>query len=199
VGFFRIGIWYNPAGRIQFGNKRMSTARHYQTNYTYEDYCQWQGDWELWYGTAVSMTPSPFEPHESFVSEALVSFGQQIKNQECDCKVYAGLDWIAASHTVVRPDLMVVCGERVARHLDRPPQLIIEVISKSTETRDRRDKHELYESQGVKYYILADTSARCVECFVLEDERYRPIDSPVPEFVLDESCKLHFDSQAFFD
>jgi Uma2 family endonuclease len=177
----------------------MSTARHYQTHYTYEDYCQWQGDWELWYGTAVSMTPAPFGPHERFIIEAVVLFGGQIGSSKCNCQIYAGLDWVVLDNTVVRPDLMIVCGDQPARHLETAPQLIIEVLSKSTEARDRRDKHELYESQGVKYYILADTASRSVECFALENERYRAIDSAVPEFVLDESCKLRFDSQALFD
>ncbi len=46
----------------------MSTVRKYQPHYTVEDYRQWKGDWELWYGTAVAMSPSPFGPHERAVS-----------------------------------------------------------------------------------------------------------------------------------
>ena len=30
----------------------MSTAPRYQPRYTFADSCQWEGDWELWNGTA---------------------------------------------------------------------------------------------------------------------------------------------------
>ena len=38
----------------------MRTASKYDPHYTVADYEQWSGDWELWKGTAVAMTPSPF-------------------------------------------------------------------------------------------------------------------------------------------
>jgi hypothetical protein len=41
----------------------MSSAARYSPNYTIKDYRQWQGDWELWRGIAVAMTPSPFGKH----------------------------------------------------------------------------------------------------------------------------------------
>ena len=130
----------------------MSTAPYYQPHYTYNDYRQWAGDWELWSGTAVAMTPSPFGPHERLVSRFSYLLTGQIEEQHCDCVVYAGLDWIVANDTVVRPDVMVVCGEQPQAHLQSVPSLIVEVTSPSTVSKDRVEKRRLYEQQGVSFY-----------------------------------------------
>jgi hypothetical protein len=39
-------------------------APRYEPHYSVSDYLQWEGDWELWNGTAVAMSPSPLGPHE---------------------------------------------------------------------------------------------------------------------------------------
>ena len=106
----------------------MSTARKYQPHYTVEDYRQWVGDWELWYGTAVAMSPSPFGPHERAVTALTCQIQNSIRTKFCDCCVYAGLDWIVQSDTVVRPDVMVVCGDQPERHLEKTPMLTIKLI-----------------------------------------------------------------------
>ena len=38
----------------------------YKPRYTVDDYESWAGDWELWQGTAIAMTPSPFGVTNSF-------------------------------------------------------------------------------------------------------------------------------------
>ncbi len=42
----------------------MSRALKYIPNYTLTDYRRWEGDWELWDGIPVSMSPSPFGTHQ---------------------------------------------------------------------------------------------------------------------------------------
>jgi hypothetical protein len=42
----------------------MSSVRKFIPRYTVADYRQWQGDWELLDGVAVSVTPSPFGIHQ---------------------------------------------------------------------------------------------------------------------------------------
>ena len=44
-------------------------------NYTVEDYQHWEGDWELWNGVAVSMSPSPFGGHGA----AAINVGAELK------------------------------------------------------------------------------------------------------------------------
>lgn len=141
----------------------MSTAPRYSPRYTVEDYCQWQGDWQLIDGVAVAMSPSPFGPHERVVAELVKLLGTQIDHQGCDCRVYAGLDWIVSESTVVRPDVMVVCGEQPDRHLERAPVIAVEVLSASTRELDPTVKKDLYRQHGVACYLIADPDAKSIE------------------------------------
>ena len=138
----------------------MSTVRKYQPHYTVEDYRQWKGDWELWYGTAVAMSPSLFGPHERAVSALSYQIQNSIRKNGCNCSVYTGLDWIVQSDTVVRPDVMVVCGAQPERHLEKAPRLTIEILSDSTADKDRHAKRELYANNHVKHYLIADAAKK---------------------------------------
>ncbi|MFT5617286.1 MAG: Uma2 family endonuclease [Arenicella sp.] len=52
------------------------------------------------------------------------------------------------------------------------PDLVVEVLSKSTEFRDRRIKFEDYEAHKVSEYWLIDTESESVEQYILVDEKY---------------------------
>ncbi|QEG24236.1 hypothetical protein MFFC18_41530 [Mariniblastus fucicola] len=98
----------------------MSSAEKYIPRYTVDDYQHWEGDWQLVEGIAISMNPSPFGPHERAVSRISLCIGNAIEEADFECESYAGLDWIVSDETVVRPDVMVVCGEQPERHLENP-------------------------------------------------------------------------------
>lgn len=177
----------------------MSISRHFQTHYTYEDYCQWEGHWELLVGTAVAMTPSPTESHERVITQLSFQIVDQIKKLGSDCRVYTNLDWKVSPHTVVRPDLMVVCGPRALRHLERNPQLAVEVLSPATTTADREFKFELYEQEGVNYYLIVDSKARSIQAFKLVERRYTQFDLSIEPVHLDESCAVRIEQSVLFD
>ncbi len=142
--------------------------------YTYQDYLRWQGDWELVNGYPFAMAPSPNRNHQWFSSK----FNQKVSNEidglagSCACQVYAELDWVIDNDTVVRPDCMIVCGNFTEDFLTFPPSLIVEISSRSTKLRDRNTKYNLYEMQGVTYYVIADTEKKTVEIFELLKEKY---------------------------
>lgn len=52
------------------------------------------------------------------------------------------------------------------------PDLVVEVLSKSTAKTDRETKFRDYEAHGVSEYWLVDAEKRTVEQYVLEDGRY---------------------------
>ena len=146
----------------------MSTVRKYQPHYIVSDYQQWEGEWELWFGTAVSMSPSPFGPHERAISKFVAQIDASITRYGCACAVYAGLDWIVQENTVVRPDVMLVCGIQPSRYLESPPSLTIEVLSESTATKDLHAKRELYEEQKVEHYLIVDTAQFSIRWLALQ-------------------------------
>jgi Uma2 family endonuclease len=146
----------------------MSTAPRYEPRYTIDDYRQWEGRWELWNGFPVSMTPSPFGRHAKALTDAAAAFKQavdaaQARDIGCRATVLTEIDWIVATDTVVRPDLVVVCGGVPERHVETPPAIVVEVLSTATRHRDQTVKRELYLDQGVGWYVLIDPDAGSVE------------------------------------
>lgn len=143
----------------------MSSAPRLIPKYSSDDYLKWEGDWQLIDGIAIAMTPSPFGRHEQIVANCVYELMAAIRNHSCECRVYAGLDWIVNSHTVLRPDVMVVCGEQPSRHLNRRPHMVIEVLSPSTAEQDLGVKREIYAEQGVAYYLIIDPDTNRLQLF----------------------------------
>ncbi len=161
--------------------------------YSYEDYAQWEGDWELIYGFPYAMSPSPKRTHQEAGRKFMrLSEDAFLKNNNgCDCAIYYELDWIIDDNTVVCPDVMIVCGKFEDDFLRFPPTLVLEIASYKTRLKDRNVKFKLYESNGVKYYLIADPDKQTVDAFVLKDNFYQQ--TPVTAFELTTSCKIELD------
>lgn len=134
----------------------MSTAPRYLPHYTVADHATWEGDWELLDGVAVAMTPSPFGRHAERLSRLAATLWNAIDASQCHATVLVEIDWIVSDDTVVRPDVIVVCGPAPARHVEQPPALVAEVLSAATRDRDLTVKRQLYEAKGVGWYLIID-------------------------------------------
>ena len=88
------------------------------------------------------------------------------------------LDVVFADDTVLQPDIIVI-SERAPRPYPRrpvifgAPDFVIEVLSPSTASRDRREKLAVYARYGVREYWLVDPERARIEVFVLESGRPR--------------------------
>lgn len=87
----------------------------------------------------------------------------QLEASESDCCPYAGLDWIVSEDTVVRPDVMIVCGDQPKMHLEKPPVLVAEILSPVTWKADTEIKRAIYKETGVTVYLLVDTDLKTIE------------------------------------
>ncbi len=134
----------------------MSTARRYVPHYTVADHASWQGDWELLAGVAVAMTPSPFGSHAERLSRMAATLWNAIDAAGCKATVLAEIDWIVSADTVVRSDLVVVCGPAPRRHVEQAPALVVEILSAATRERDLTVKRDLYVTHGVRWYLIID-------------------------------------------
>jgi Uma2 family endonuclease len=163
--------------------------------YTYADYARWEGDWELIFGFPYAMSPSPKRTHQAagrnFVRLADTAL-QQAKLQ-CECEVYYELDWIVNENTVVRPDVMIVCGKFDEDFLSFPPALILEIASEGTIMKDRNVKYSLYQSQGVRYYVMVHPETKSAETFQLINNQYQQVE--LKEFQLTSTCSIPLDIQ----
>ncbi len=156
--------------------------------YNYEDYKSWKGNWELIDGIPFAMSPSAKVPHQHIQGELIFQIKSIFKETGCknNCFVYSDIDWIINDNNVVRPDLLIVCGIVNPDFIRSTPILIIEILSKSTAYNDRIVKKEIYEAQGVKYYLIANPEDKTVEVYQLTDGKYQL--SEKNQFLLNENC-----------
>ena len=143
----------------------MSAVPKYIPRYTVDDYAIWEGDWELWDGIAVSMSPSPFGSHQLVLFNLARELGTQLLKQECHAVVMGEIDWIVSRETVVRPDVVVLCGDAPEQHIETAPALVAEVLSHSTAELDRTFKRDLYDEQGVDIYLILDPDSKAMSVY----------------------------------
>jgi Uma2 family endonuclease len=147
----------------------------YLPNYTVEDYNRWEGDWELIDGIPYSMSPSPVRRHQQLAMALTLQIGNSIKSQKekCgNCEAFYELDWILSDNTVLCPDIAITCNE-TGDFLTKAPVLIIEILSPSTALKDRHQKFEIYEKEGVRYYVIADPNSKTYQVYELVNGRYQ--------------------------
>jgi Uma2 family endonuclease len=81
------------------------------------------------------------------------------------CHVYVALMKLrAGDDAFYYPDVMVGCDEETSAYYKKQPSAIIEVLSPSTETTDRREKRSAYLAlPSLTTYLLVDSESRRVE------------------------------------
>jgi len=168
----------------------------YLPHYTYDDYRLWEGDWELIYGMPYAMAPAPMIKHQKLSNKIAYVLESQL--QSCHlCMALVATDWKVADDTVVCPDNLVICHQEPNQaYLTKAPQVIFEILSKSTASKDQGLKFDLYEREGVKYYIIVDPQSSVAKVYTLNSEgRYKKIADVTEESVpFDlEKCKITFD------
>ncbi|MBL7727827.1 MAG: Uma2 family endonuclease [Dinghuibacter sp.] len=180
----------------------MSSLEKYRPHYTYTDYLNWDGRWELIEGFPYAMSPSPSIRHQMIVPAFHQSFKNAIKKTGCTkCKVLDYTDWKIAEDTVLQPDVLVVCQPFTNRnYLDFPPEIIVEVLSPSTAQKDRLEKFEIYRQQGVKYYIIVDPVFNKIEIFQHSNGVYEAVSVTPHNYTFDiGGCTINADFSEVFD
>ena len=143
-------------------------------HYRYDDYCQWEGRWELIDGIPYAMAPAPSLRHQR-LSLLLASLLEEALDECPHCQALQAVDWRIADDTVVQPDNLVICHQPAqAAYLSEPPVLIAEILSPSTARKDRGLKKRIYEAQSVRWYLLLDGETREALLYELEEGVYGP-------------------------
>ncbi len=147
-------------------------AIDYLPHYTYEDYENWQGRWEVIDGVPYAMSPMPKGKHQRISNN--IAFEVQSKLKNCKrCKVFMPVDWVVRNDTIIQPDNLIVCDVDVDFiKLTKTPALVVEILSPSTEKKDRGLKFEIYEREKVKYYIIIEPENLEAEVYELKDDKY---------------------------
>lgn len=148
-------------------------------SYTYADYLTWnfQERVELILGKIFKMSPAPSSSHQYVVSVIQGTLFNFLKGRSC--KVFpAPFDVILPiKGTVVQPDVTVVCdlSKVTESGCEGAPDLVVEVVSKSSVARDLHEKYSIYEQSGVKEYLVVYPTEKTLIVFHLNSLRkYEP-------------------------
>jgi len=129
------------------------------------------------YDGEVLVVPSPHVRHQDAaanVFELLHSYARRHGGKA----LIAPIDIVFSEFDVLQPDVAFFCDPR--RHLLRQdeairaaPDLVVEVLSPSTERSDRGRKMQVYARFGVPEYWIVDPYAKTVEVHQLSESRFR--------------------------
>ncbi len=172
----------------------MSSAIKILPHYTYEDYCHWEGRWELIDGIPYAMSPAPNPMHQWLIMNIGAEFRNALRKARCKhCKLYDFLDIKIEEDTIVQPDVLIVCKPIVKNFLDFPAALVVEVLSPATALKDRHTKFALYEKMGIKYFLIINSDPQAIEIFTLTNGKYQLtnyIGNKPYLFLLEDDCKI---------
>lgn len=166
--------------------------------YTYDDYVNWEGRWELINGIPYAMSPLPVYKHQKVSGNIHTQLDKLLEHCK-NCQALIPMDWRipeVEDNNVLQPDNFVICGEVGEKFFTTTPVLIFEILSPSTTFKDRNIKYEIYESKEVKYYVIVDAEKNYAEVFELKDGTYKKIieaRNDVVKFILDKECIIDFD------
>jgi Uma2 family endonuclease len=154
--------------------------------YTYADYLTWQfkDRVELIMGKIFRMTPAPSASHQGVSMLLSAAIFNCLKGKPC--KVFhAPFDVRLQKpapindkdiETVVQPDICIICDAAKIdeRGCSGAPDLVVEIVSKSSIGRDLHEKYALYEESGVKEYWVVYPQEKSLTIFFLENGKYIP-------------------------
>ena len=175
----------------------MELQKKYLPNYTYDDYEQWEGKWELINGIPFAMSPAPGIAHQEVSGKIHYQLLNLLKNCN-NCKALLAIDWRPMDefdNNVFQPDNLVICKEATGNYITDAPELIFELLSPATALKDKHLKFEAYEARGVKYYVIVDIDLRAADVFELKDGKYSKIieaKNDIVNFILDNNCVIDF-------
>ncbi len=171
----------------------MSLPKELLPRYTYEDYKNWQGDWELVEGIPFALA-SPSVKHQRVLAKLVRYIDEAL--EECpNCDVLPDTDYVVDEHTVLRPDVAVVCNNRGDK-ITVTPKVVFEIVSPSTAKMDEITKKGIYEREGVPFYVLVYPHLKKVKVFKLFSEGVykKLIDLSGDRFSFDlEGCPFSLD------
>ena len=190
-----------PAKKINVPNWLVDDERWpNQGNYTIEDYYALPDDIrvELIDGVIYDMG-CPSRTHQIIQAELLFQLMMCAKTNHSDCEVYVAPMDVRLDRddfTMVEPDLLVLCHEdNNEARIDGAPELTIEILSKSSRTKDCVIKLNKYMNAGVKEYWIVDPFKKKVLVYKFEEDDSPEVysfDDMIPVGISGGQCVIDF-------
>lgn len=155
-------------------------------DWTYEKYRDLPDDgnrYEVLEGL-LRVTPAPSSYHQ-MLSRRIQFLFYELERAGQGQIFDAPIDLLIPGATPAQPDLVYLLPEQerfvTRRGIEGVPELIVEILSPSTATRDKTEKLNIYRKAGVHRYLLVDIRSRTLQILRLDGETYRVEASLGPE------------------
>ena len=178
--------------------------------YTYADYLNWADDVrrEIIDGFIQLMSPAPVTIHQRTCLKLASKIDAFIEKVKGNCEVFPapfdvrlpvnGEKQDNEIYNIVQPDICVICDPAKIdeKGCIGAPDLIIEVLSKSTRKKDLYDKFSLYEKSGVREYWIANPKTKSITVHILQgDGKY----DGGTEYIKGEHVPVHIFSDTYIN
>lgn len=125
---------------------------------------------ELIDGKIFMMSPRPRVEHATVCTNIASEFRSYLKGKTCRA-FCDGVDVFLDENNRFIPDTMIVCNPDIIKHdgIHGAPDLVVEVLSKTTAKNDRSKKKYTYAKYGVKEYWIVDVWSKSIEVYYNQD------------------------------
>ncbi|MEO0562732.1 MAG: Uma2 family endonuclease [Chloroflexota bacterium] len=119
-------------------------------------------------GGQVVVSPSPISDHQRVVRRLSRLIEDNMPSGEV---MLSPMDVYFGDANVLQPDVFWLAEDSACIERDGyfygPPELVVEVLSPATSTRDKREKFDVYEASGVREYWIVDVAGEHIEVWTL--------------------------------
>lgn len=175
-----------------------------QGEYTIEDYHALPDEerWELIDGFLIR-TDAPTSVHQIILGDLYSAFRRCIDDHDAPCKALLSpldVQLDMDNRTMVEPDLIVLCDLKKLKRkrIFGAPDLLVEILSPSSHSKDTFWKNSKYQKAGVREYWMVDPEKRkvLVNLFEKTEGEYRSrvytFDEKVPVGISGGECWIDF-------
>lgn len=154
--------------------------------YSYADYLTWDIDYmvELIKGKVFKQAAAaPRRIHQEIAALMITRLTNHLKGKRCkayiapfDVRLPVRSKKNEDIFTVVQPDICVVCDPSKLDEMGcvGAPDLIMEILSPGSNSKELKNKYEVYEESGVNEYWIIHPSEKTLLIYTLIDKKYVP-------------------------
>lgn len=124
------------------------------------------------------MSPSANAYHNNIMGGIYTLISMYVRQNKLGHVFTNSVDVYLPDGNIFKPDLVVVKKENAAiinwqGGIHGVPDMVVEVLSRSTRRKDLTIKKDAYESNGVKEYWIVDPYMKSVDVYILQDGKYK--------------------------
>lgn len=129
------------------------------------------------------ISPAPSDTHQKIILKIAKKLDNLAEEKDLGEVRIAAYDVYLDEENAFQPDIVFVAKENVYKiqenGLHGAPDLVIEVLSPSNSSYDKKGKKEVYEKAGVKEYFIIEPYEKAVTFYKLVNDEFHEIEQTV--------------------